>query len=149
MERIRELLESISTMTLATTDQQGNPHAASVYFVSVDIEGCSHLYFFSAEHSQHSQHIAQNPKTAAAIYPECQGWRDIRGLQLRGETRLVESTTEWDSAWAHYQGKFPFVRAMKKVIAQNRLYVFSPNWIRLLDNSQGFGYKKEWRQEGM
>ena len=146
MERIRELLESISTMTLATADLQGNPHAASVYFVPVDIEKRWYLYFFSDEHSQHSCHIGQNPKTAAAIYPECQGWRDIKGLQLRGETHLVESKTEWDSAWRHYQGKFRFVRSMKTVVAQNRLYVFVPNWIRLLDNSQGFGYNKEWRQ---
>ena len=54
-------------------------------------KGALHLYFFSDVESQHSQHIAQNPKTAAAIYPECQGWRDIKGLQLRGDARLVES----------------------------------------------------------
>jgi uncharacterized protein YhbP (UPF0306 family) len=146
MERMRELLESISTMTLATTDLLGNPHAASVYFVSVDIEGGWQFYFFSDENSQHSHHVAQNPKTAAAIYPECQGWSDIKGLQLLGETRLVESKVEWNFAWAHYQDKFPFVRSMKTVVAQNRMYVFIPNWIRLLDNSRGFGYKKEWRQ---
>jgi uncharacterized protein YhbP (UPF0306 family) len=146
MERIRELLASISTMTLATADLQGNPHAASVYFVAVDNEGCWKFYFFSDQQSQHSNHIDQNPKTAAAIYPECQGWRDIKGLQLRGETYWVESDAEWDSAWRHYQDKFRFVRSMKTVVAQNRLYVFTPNWIRLLDNSQGFGYKKEWRQ---
>ena len=146
MERIRELLESISTMTLATADLQGNPHAASVYFVAVDTEGRWKIYFFSDEQSQHSSHIDQNPKTAAAIYPECRGWRDIKGLQMRGETFLVESGSEWDSAWKHYQDKFRFVRSMKAVVAQNRLYVFIPNWIRLMDNSQGFGYKKEWRQ---
>lgn len=147
MERIRELLKSISTMTLATTDLEGNLHATPVYFASVEVEEGWRLYFFSEEHSQHSRHIAENPKTAAAIYPTCQGWRDIKGLQLRGETRLVESNVEWDSAWTYYQGKFPFVRSMKAVVAQNRLFVFIPNWIRLLDNSQGFGYKKEWRQE--
>jgi uncharacterized protein YhbP (UPF0306 family) len=146
MERIRELLENISTMTLATADLQGNPHAASVYFVAIDSEGSWKFYFFSAEHSQHSCHIDQNLKTAAAIYPECRGWRDIQGLQLRGETCLVQSEVEWDLAWRHYRDKFRFVRSMKTVVAQNRLYVFIPNWIRLLDNSQGFGYKKEWRQ---
>ena len=146
MERIRELLESISTMTLATADLVGNPHAASVYFVAVDTKGCWKIYFFSDEQSLHSCHIDQNPKTAAAIYPECQGWRDIKGLQLRGETYLVESEAEWDPAWQHYQNKFRFVRSMKTAVAQNRLYVFTPNWIRLLDNSMGFGYKKEWSQ---
>jgi len=146
MERIRELLASISTMTLATADLQGNPHAASVYFVVVDTRESWQLYFFSDEHSQHSSHIDQNPKTAVAIYPESKGWRDIKGLQMRGETYWVGSGAEWDSAWRHYQDKFRFVDSMKTAVAQNRLYVFIPKWIRLLDNSKRFGYKKEWRQ---
>jgi uncharacterized protein len=144
MERIRVLLDSISTMTLATIDPEGNLHAAPVYFVH-DAE--MRLYFFSEAKSAHCQHIAQNPKVAAAIYPECDGWRDIKGLQLRGEVRLVEFAAEWDSAWAQYQVKFPFVRAIKTVVARNQLYVFVPSWIRLVDNSQGFGFKKEWNLE--
>jgi uncharacterized protein YhbP (UPF0306 family) len=128
-------------MTLATTDPEGNPHAAPVYFVQGEE---LQLYFFSETKSQHSQHIAQNPKVAAAIYPECEGWRDIKGLQLRGEVHFVESTAEWDSVWEQYQVKFPFVRALKAVVAQNQLYGFIPSWIRLVDNSQGFGFKKEW-----
>lgn len=128
-------------MTLATSDPEGNPHAAPVYFVHDDE---MRLYFFSEANSQHSRNITQNPKVAAAIYPECEGWRDIKGLQLRGELCLVESTQEWDSAWARYQVKFPFVRSLKAVVARNQLYVFIPSWIRLVDNSQGFGYKEEW-----
>jgi uncharacterized protein YhbP (UPF0306 family) len=134
-------LLKVSTMTLATADPKGNPHAAPVYFAA-DAE--MRLYFFSESKSQHSRDIAQNPKAAAAIYPECEGWRGIKGLQLRGTVRLVEAAQEWDSAWARYQVKFPFVRALKAVVAQNQLYVFIPNWLRLVDNSQGFGFKKEW-----
>ena len=145
MESIRELLASISTLTLATADLQGSPHATSVYFAAVYTRSWK-LYFFSDEHSQHCNHIDQNPKTAVAIYPESKDWRDIKGLQMRGETYLVETKNEWDTAWRHYQDKFRFVRSMKTIVAQNRLYVFIPNWIRLLDNSQGFGYNKEWRQ---
>jgi uncharacterized protein YhbP (UPF0306 family) len=141
MERIQELLATVSTMTLATTDLAGNPHAAPVYFVADDE---MRLYLFSEMNSQHSQHIVQNPKVAAAIYPECEGWRDIKGLQLRGEMRLVESSKVWDSAWERYQVKFPFVRTLKVVVAQNQLYVFIPSWVRLVDNVQGFGFKKEW-----
>jgi uncharacterized protein YhbP (UPF0306 family) len=138
-----QLIQSVTTMTLATTDPDGNPHAAPVYFVADD---AMRLYFFSEAKSQHSRDIAQSPKVAAAIYPECEGWRRIKGLQLRGKVRLVESSTEWDSAWARYQVKFPFVRSLKSVVAQNQLYVFIPSWIRLVDNSRGFGYKKEWMQ---
>ena len=141
MERIRELLERVATMTLATIDPEGNPHAAPVYFVADDE---TWLYFFSEAKSQHSRDIGQNPKVAAAIYPECEGWRGIKGLQLRGNVRLVKSAQEWDTTWARYQVKFPFVRSLKSVVAQNQMYVFIPNWIRLVDNSRGFGFKKEW-----
>ena len=141
MERIQELLKTISTMTLATANPEGNPYAAPVYFVADDE---MRLYFFSETNSQHSQDIARNPRVAAAIYPECEGWQDIKGLQLRGEVRLVAPSQEWDSAWARYQVKFPFVRALKTVVAKNQLYIFIPSWIRLVDNSRGFGYKKEW-----
>ena len=72
------------------------------------------------------------------------GWHNIKGLQMRGEARLVESDAEWDTAWVRYQVKFPFVRVLKAVVAKNQLYVFVVNWIRLVDNSQGFGFKKEW-----
>ena len=128
-------------MTLATTDPEGNPHAAPVYFVADDE---LRLYFFSEAKSQHSQNVAQNPQIAAAIYPECEGWQGIKGLQLRGKISIVESPQEWDSTWERYQVKFPFVRALKAVVAKNQLYVFIPSWIRLVYNSQGFGYKKEW-----
>jgi uncharacterized protein YhbP (UPF0306 family) len=143
MERIRELLENVSTMTLATTGPEGNPHAAPVYFVA---DGDMRLYFFSEVKSQHSQHLARDSKAAAAIYPECEGWRGIKGLQLHGKVRLVETPEEWNSAWARYRVKFPFVRSLKTVVAKNQLYAFIPHWIRLVDNSRGFGYKKEWMQ---
>jgi uncharacterized protein YhbP (UPF0306 family) len=136
-------LLSVTTMTLATSGDEG-PHATPVYYVDGDE---FRLYFFSDVNSLHGQHVLGNPQAAAAIYPECDGWQDIRGLQLRGVVRLVESPEEWNAAWGRYQGKFPFTRSLKTVVAQNQLYVFIPNWIRLVDNSKGFGYKREWNLE--
>jgi uncharacterized protein YhbP (UPF0306 family) len=141
MERVRELLKRVSTMTLSTTDLEGNPHAAPVYFVH---DKDWRLYFFSDESSHHCQNFVKNHRAAAAIYPHCDGWQDIKGLQLHGEVFLVESTEVWEHAWEQYQHKFPFVRSLKAVVAQNKMYVFIPGWIRLVDNSQGFGFKKEW-----
>ncbi len=128
-------------MTLATCDAAGHPHAAPVYFTATAELS---LFFFSDRQSLHSQHITQNPQAAAAIYPQCQGWRDIRGLQLRGQAGLVDSPAEWQAAWERYHAKFPFVRSLRAIVAQNQLYVFIPQWIRWMDNSQGLGFKQEW-----
>ena len=135
------LMDEVTTMTLATCKAE-SPWAAAVYYARQGFD----LVFFSSPRSRHCEILANNPRAAATIHGAYSKWQDIKGLQMRGETYLVEPGAEWDSAWKHYQDKFLFVRSMKAVVAQNRLYVFIPNWIRLMDNSQGFGYKKEWRQ---
>ncbi len=134
-------LLSLSTLTLATTGEDGQPHAAAVYFVADDN---LRLYFFSDPSSQHSQDIGRDPRAAVAVYPECHDWKDIRGLQMRGEVRLVLSPSEWQAAWERYVAKFPFVSELAQVVSQNALYVFIPSWLRWVDNRYGFGFKQEW-----
>jgi uncharacterized protein YhbP (UPF0306 family) len=128
-------------MTLATTGPDGQPHAAPVYFAA---DEALRLYFFSGEDSRHGQDLAADPRLAAAIYPECFGWQAIRGLQLRGTARPVPPGAEWEAGWQCYTTKFPFVVEMKEAVASTRLYIFVPQWVRLVDNRQGFGFKQEW-----
>lgn len=137
---ITELL-STSTMTLATTGLTGETHAAPVYFVA---DADLHLYFFSDPESQHGQDVIHQPAAAVAFYPECFSWEDIRGVQMRGEVHLMEPGAGWQRAWKLYQSKFPFVSALKEIVTQNAMYIFTPNWIRWVDNQRGFGYKREW-----
>jgi len=134
-------LLSLSTMTLATSGPSGEPHAAPVYFAAAET---LYLYFFSDPHSQHSLDLARDARAAAAIYPECRDWRDIRGLQLHGEVHPVPPGLEWDAAWVLYAAKFPFVSGLKAVVERNVLYAFTPRWVRLVDNRRGFGFKQEW-----
>lgn len=133
----------LSTLTIATSDQGGAPHAATVYFAA---DQALNIYFFSDPLSQHAQDLAQRPQAAAVIYPDSQDWQEIRGLQLRGEVRPVDPGAEWEHAWLHYTGKFPFVRELRSLVARNQLYGFIPSWIRLVDNRRSFGYKQEWRR---
>lgn len=135
-------LLALSTMTLATQDAQGQPHAAPVYFAAGPDLG---LYFFSEASSQHSQDTARDPRAAAAIYPEAADWQAIRGLQLRGVVHPLAPGQPWETAWALYAAKFPFVKALKLVVARNTLYVLRPTWLRLVDNRRGFGFKQEWQ----
>jgi uncharacterized protein YhbP (UPF0306 family) len=143
-----ELLQ-LSTLTLATVGLTGKPHAAPVYFVAISevppISGKSlQLYFFSDPASQHAQDLTYRSEAAAAIYPEANTWQEIRGLQMHGVVQVVLPGREWELAWAKYQAKFPFTSAFKQVVALNRLYVLRPDWIRMLDNRRGFGFKEEW-----
>lgn len=142
-----EGLLTLTTMTLATSGLDGELHAAPVYFAANTtlVSGeAPQLYFFSDPDSQHSWDVVANSQAAAAIYPECQEWQDIRGLQLRGHVQEVPPGAEWEVAWKFYIGKFPFVQSLKEIVARNALYVFSAQWIRLVDNRRGFGFKQEW-----
>jgi uncharacterized protein YhbP (UPF0306 family) len=145
MRKALELMLSdilgVSTMTLATTDSNGMPHAAPVYFVH---DNDLHFFFFSEKDSQHSRDIVHKSDVAGAIYPQCFDWRDIKGLQLRGKSHIVNTPSQWHTVWNKYREKFPFVRSLKTQIAKNRLYILNPSWIRLVDNSRGFGFKQEW-----
>ena len=139
--RLLEDILSLPVLTLATTGADGVPHAASVYFSA---DGVERLYFFSLPSSQHALDLAANPQAAAAISPLVEGWQDIHGLQLRGEVQELLPGPQWEHAWQLYSAKFPFAAGLKDEIGRNRLYVFTPTWVRLLDNLRGFGYKEEW-----
>ena len=134
-------LLDLSTLTLATTGQAGEPHAAAVYFAS---DERLDLYFFSDSSSQHSLDIEHDERAAASLYPESRAWQEICGLQMRGTVRRVEPGAGWEQAWELYLAKFPFVAGLGTQVARNQLYVFQPYWIRLIDNRKGFGFKQEW-----
>lgn len=151
---LKEFL-SLSTMALATAGPSGDPHAAPVFFAA-NLEdpqpeklrrGDLRQFFFSDPLSQHAQDVIHNPSAAAVIYPEVNGWQEIRGMQLRGHVHRLSADVEWQAGWICYQGKFPFVSGLQSIIARNDFYVFLPHWIRLVDNRLGFGYKQEWKLE--
>lgn len=133
-------LMALPVMSLATTGPSGEPHAAAVYFAAGT---ANRLYFFSETTSLHVGDLGANPQAAVTIQPLVKGYGEIRGLQLRGRVRPVPPGPEWDAAFALYQAKFPFVNELKEEVAQNTLYVFTPAWLRLLDNRRGFGFKEE------
>ena len=133
-----EELMRLTTMTIATVGGDGEPHAAAVYFDQLD------MYFFSDAHSQHTQDTTQDSRAAAAVHPECSGWQDIRGLQMRGSVKLVQAQDKWQEAWELYLTKFPFVTDLQEIVALNLLHKFVPKWIRWVDNRCGFGFKQEW-----
>jgi len=140
-------LFTLSTMTLCTANQGGEPHAAPVYFVAYVSKKpgeAPRLYFFSEVDTRHGQDIAARGIASAAIYPDTQSWQDIRGLQLRGLVHSIPKGTEWNRAWELYQQKFPFVSAFLKIVDISDLYVLTPVWIRLVNNRLGLGFKQEW-----
>lgn len=137
---VLELLR-LSTLTLATTGADGEPHNAPLYFAA---DPQLRLFFFSDPASQHSQDLVRDPRAAVSFYPLGASWEAIRGVQMRGAARSLGPGPLRDAGWAVYRAKFPFVEALAEAIARSQLYVFEPRWVRLVDNRRGFGFKQEW-----
>jgi uncharacterized protein YhbP (UPF0306 family) len=141
LRKTLEKLLGLSTMTLATSSTEGGAHAADVYFACDEQLS---LYFFSDPESQHSSDIQRDARAAVTIHADRKGWEQILGVQMRGHCEAISTSGVWEQAWEVYLAKFPFVSNLEEVIKVNQLYGFSPDWIRLVDNSQGFGFKQEW-----
>lgn len=139
----QDLLD-LPALTLATVDQNGIPHAATLFFVADDN---TRLYYLSDQNSQHSQDLAYNDKAAVTIYPLVKNWQEIRGLQMKGVVAKVDGE-ESEKALEKYIKKFPFVRELEGEVSKNQMYVFIPDWIRYVDNSKGFGHKEEKTLDG-
>lgn len=151
--RIHAFLTGHSTMTLATSGADSAPQAAAVFYAA---DEALNLVFVSSPNSRHSLNLAQRPRVAATIQADNQAWQAIRGLQIEGAAHKVDGAAELAQAVKIYAGRFDFLRslldgetggpaALRGPLASSRFYILRPAWIRLIDNTQGFGHHEELR----
>jgi uncharacterized protein YhbP (UPF0306 family) len=141
---IRSFLAGQSTLSLATLGPDGHPQAASLFFVADD-QLC--LYWTSGPHSRHSLNLAHDARAAVTVHASVWSWTEIRGVQMEGQVERLPAGEAWQAAWQRYLAKFPFVREFQAEVSRSNFYRFTPEWVRLVDNSQGFGHKDEFRLE--
>jgi len=149
-QTIDTLLGSLTTLTLATVSEAGEPCAAAVYYVH---DEKLNLFFLSAKTTVHGANMLAHPRVAGTVHAEHQEWKTLSGLQLTGEARPVKAL-EFPSAALLYGKKYPFVNLLKsaddpgalaKAMAATTIWKLVPDWIRLIDNARGFGFKDEIR----
>jgi len=150
LQRIELFLNKHHTISIATMAKQ-ELWSASVFYVS-DKE--LNINFISFDQSKHIQGISQNRRVSATINQDVSDWMQIKGLQLQGSVnKLPEHKRE--AVLNVYRQKFSSIHRLlelpetedeKKIAEQFRsisVFRFKPDWIRLLDNSLGFGSKEE------
>jgi uncharacterized protein YhbP (UPF0306 family) len=147
---IRRYLHRHNTLSLATC--HGDQAWSTDLFYASD-DGCQ-LYFVSSGTTRHCQHIAANPRVSASVSGEFSDWGPIKGLQVDGVAGVV-SESERAAVIEMYLAKFPSLQKLyeapeneqERLIAarllQSHFYRISPKWVRLIDNSKGFGHKEE------
>lgn len=138
---IEAFLATHHTMTLATVDDEGGAHAASVLYAP---DGLS-LVWTSDTETRHSRHIAARSRVEATIAPDYDDFRKIRGLQIDGEARRLEDAgTARALLMARYSFLAQLASAPVALLAAWRkaaFYRLTPSRITLIDNTRGFGHK--------
>ena len=137
---IGAFLAAHSTLTLATLGADGQPMAANLFFAAeVDLR----VFWVSGNASRHSQNLTRQPRVAITIANESWSWTELAGVQMEGRVAVVPAGADWQAAWSLYQAKFPFTVDFQAEVSRSNFYVFTPVWMRLVDNSRGFGHKEE------
>lgn len=149
-QKAQNLMTQCTTLTLATQNNE-RPFAASLFFAG---DTALNLYFISGADTQHIRNLTLSDQVAVTIHPECHDWFAIRGLQITGHIAKVEDS-ERQAILELYLDKFPQIRQLaqqpannqEKIIGERLLasdfYRITPKWLRLIDNSESFGFKEE------
>jgi uncharacterized protein YhbP (UPF0306 family) len=150
--RLREFLEQHDTMALATIGPGDQPQAAAVFYaVGEDLV----LYFLSSPSSRHCENITRDARAAATIQVDGQPWQEITGVQIEGAAYEVIDERQIAHAARTFAGRFAFLQGLladaesdgpielQGPLANSRFFVLRPSWIRLIDNTKGFGHKEE------
>jgi uncharacterized protein YhbP (UPF0306 family) len=139
-QAILALLAETAALSLATLDPDGAPRATPLFFA---FDESLALTFLSDPASQHSRNLLAEPRCAVGLYPAVDDWRALRGLQMRGQARRL-SVAESGEAFRLYARRFTFVADLPQAVDSASPYLFMPDWIRRIDNRQGFGFQREW-----
>ncbi|MEU9483958.1 hypothetical protein AB0D83_09855 [Streptomyces decoyicus] len=105
------------------------------------------LYFVTATTTRHGRALAESgARVAFTAQRDGQEWSALTGLQGRGRCRTLAGA-ERAAGWRIYLERFPFVAGsdrLRAALERTELWELRPDWLRLIDNGQGFGHKEEW-----
>jgi len=141
---IEAFLDAHHTVSLATVDDQGAPHAANVLYAS---EGLA-LYWMSDIETRHSRHIEVRQRVTATVAPDYADFRQIRGLQIFGTARRLAGIESFATA-RRMVSRYGFLAelangpaALRAAFEKAGFYCLDPARITLIDNTKGFGHKQ-------
>ena len=136
---VAAFLSAQHVLSLATVDEAGAPHAASLLYA---VEGLT-LYWTSKPTVRHSRHLERQPRVAATIAPDTADYAVIRGVQLVGTAvRLTGAPAE--AAWACLRARYAYLAAaaaepaVAAAMAAAAVYRLAPTEVTWIDNRHGF-----------
>ena len=139
MKSAQKFIERHNTMTLATIGNNG-PAAAAVFYAP--IKECKSLVFVSSEKSEHIVNSSSDNSCAATIQQDGLKWTAIKGLQIKGKIAIAN-----EKYWNEYFEKYDYIKTdstLSQALEKVKLYELKIEWVRIIDNSKGFGNREEY-----
>lgn len=141
-KRALDYLHAHRVLSLATFGDQG-VWVSPLYYAN-DIFS---LFFLSSPTTRHSQNIETNPRVAATIYEDNEDWKEIKGIQIEGEAKLISGSNQLNVI-ARYTAKFPFIAKQSPLEIKQAMdnicwYSLTPTHLFFIDNSIRLGHRTE------
>lgn len=134
-ERIIRFLKRHHVLNLATVSDEGVPYCAACFY-AYDAER-NRLIFTSDGTTRHAREMEAHPEVACAITLETRIVGRVQGAQICGR---AERGDEEDKAC--YIKRFPYA-----AVAPLTIWAIEPSFIKLTDNTLGFGKKLVWNSQ--
>ena len=133
-KRIVDFIGRHHVLTLATS-VEGEPYCAACFY-AYDKER-NRLIFTSDDTTRHAQQMIANAKVAVGITLETRVVGKVQGAQICG---IAERGDEEDRR--NYIKRFPYA-----AVAPLNIWAVVPTFIKLTDNTLGFGKKLIWNNQ--
>lgn len=134
-QRIIDFIKRHHVLTLATVSNEGEPYCAACFY-AYDKER-NRLIFTSDDTTRHAQQMLQSAKVAIGITLETRIVGKVQGAQICGMALRGN-----DEDRKIYVKRFPYA-----AVAPLNLWAVEPTFIKLTDNTLGFGKKLIWNSQ--
>lgn len=126
-------------LTLATRGEEG-VHCCNLFYAWLPEQG---LFAYTSDMDTiHARQALADPGAAASVVLETRIVGRVQGLQMRGRTFPAEGTVG-EAVRRAYLARFPYA-----AVYPLEMWAFEPHWMKLTDNTLGFGKKLIWTRDG-
>lgn len=133
-KRITDFMARHHVLTLATATKEGVPYCAACFYA---YDKSRNLIVFTSDDSTlHAQQMVENSSVAVAINLETRIVGKVQGIQICGTARRGEEADK-----SVYIKRFPYA-----AVAPLNIWVVEPTFMKLTDNTLGFGKKLIWNR---
>ena len=133
-KRIVSFIARHHVLTLATATSEGMPYCAACFYAYDKARNV--IVFTSDDNTTHAQQMAANSRVACAINLETRVVGKVQGLQICGTVRRGAEEDKMG-----YIKRFPYA-----AVAPLNIWVVEPDFMKLTDNTLGFGKKLIWNR---